>query len=114
VCDSANTLQQFEAEDLDGQLGRIRDKASGRCLSVKNCELETGGGSNDDRTCVAVATGKQPCILMLIPQAIVYCLPACGHRSGPGRQLVTGRHADCAKHGSVRPMKRGSAYFGEA
>ena len=40
--------------------GRIRDKSSGRCLSVKNCELETGGGSNDDLTCVAVTTGRAP------------------------------------------------------
>eukprot|EP01044_Picomonas_judraskeda_P006450 COSAG03_NODE_643_length_6532_cov_3.761387_2_plen_630_part_00 len=60
LCDSANSFQQFEVEHLDGQPGRIRDKSSGRCLSVKNCELETGGGSNDDLTCVAVTTGRAP------------------------------------------------------
>ena len=35
ACDPKNALQQFEIESLgDGKPGRIRDKASGRCLSV--------------------------------------------------------------------------------
>jgi hypothetical protein len=44
VCDAtAQPLQQFEFDDLKGDHpGRIRDKATGRCLSIKNCALDVG------------------------------------------------------------------------
>lgn len=60
-CNVVSTLQQFEVENLDGTPGHIRDKASGFCLAVKNCELETAPSSGRPaRTCVAVATGNAP------------------------------------------------------
>ena len=60
-CSLASALQQFEVEHLDGQPGHIRDKATGLCLSVKNCQLETKPSSGKTtRTCAAVATGNAP------------------------------------------------------
>lgn len=48
-------------DNLDGKPGQIRDKATGLCLAVKNCELETAPSSSKPaRTCVAVATGNAP------------------------------------------------------
>ena len=37
ACDSSNALQQWDVENPKGA-GRIRDKATGRCLSIKKCE----------------------------------------------------------------------------
>lgn len=60
-CSLVSTLQQFEVDNLDGTPGHIRDKASGLCLAVANCELEaTPSSAKPVRTCVAVATGNAP------------------------------------------------------
>ena len=58
ACDPTNVHQQFEPVGK-GKPGQIRDKASGRCLSVKTCEISTTP-ARPDRTCVAVDGGRAP------------------------------------------------------
>ena len=37
-CNSTNVLQQFEVEKSDkGKPGHIRDKATGRCIGIRQC-----------------------------------------------------------------------------
>jgi hypothetical protein len=63
VCNPKSPLQQFDVEsNLDGKTaGRIRDKATGLCMAIKDCKLETDArGGKPARTCVAVGTGNAP------------------------------------------------------
>lgn len=59
ACDTKNPLQQFEIQSPTGKPGQIKDKQTGRCVSVKTCEIAKAP-ARPDRSCVAVDGGRPP------------------------------------------------------